>query len=234
MNAIIVFFIWLIVKIAVSIRYRITIKGLDEVRKAYGRSGVLFLPNHPALIDPVIMMSVLWSTFKPRALAVEKQIKGSMLKYFWKRVRILPLPDMGVTGMSGHDAMVAQITCCIDALKNGDNLLLYPAGRIYRSKFEKLRGNGAVARIMQEYPDVKMVLARTTGLWGSDFGRAKGYQLTFGQSLKRHIKHVLLGGIFFMPRRHVTIEFVTRPDDLPEASNKYPGIIPEFERKSDQ
>ncbi|MBO7741980.1 MAG: AMP-binding protein [Victivallales bacterium] len=220
MNAIIVFFITLIAKIAVSLRYRITVKGFDAVKKAYGNKGVLFLPNHPALIDPVIMMTVLWRTYKPRALAVEKQIKGSMLKYFWKRIRVLPLPDMGVMGMTGHDAVVAQINCCIEALKNGDNLLLYPAGRIYHSKYEKLRGNGAVSRILQEYPEAKLVLARTSGLWGSEFGRAKGYQLSFGQCLKRHIKHILLGGIFFMPRRPVTIEFVTRPEDMPAAENK--------------
>ena len=220
MNTIIVFFMWVIVKFAVWLRYRVTVKGLDEVCRLYGRHGVLFLPNHPALIDPVIMSSVLWRRFHPRALVVEKQIRASVLKHFWRRLRILPLPEMGVTGLSGYDAVVAQITCCIEALKSGDNLLMYPAGRIYRSKMEKLRGNGGVARILTEDPQAKVVLVRTTGLWGSDFGRGKGYQLTFGQTLARHWKHVLLGGIFFMPRRHVTIEFVPRPADMPDGSDK--------------
>ena len=221
MNRIIVYLIYLLARAAVWLRYRVTVKGLDEVLKKYpDGKGILFLPNHPALIDPVIMATVLWKRFQPRALVVEKQIKASVLKYFWQRVRILPMPDMGVTGMAGHDAVVEQITRCIDALKAGDNLLFYPAGRIYRSKMEKLRGNGGVARILQEDPEVKLVLVRTAGLWGSDFGRGKGYQITFGQTLKRHIKHILLGGIFFMPRRHVTVEFATRPDDLPSGDDK--------------
>ena len=220
-NRILVFFIYFFARIAVWLRYKVTVKGLDEVLKKYpDGKGILFLPNHPALIDPVIMATVLWKHFHPRALVVEKQIKASVLKYFWQRVRILPMPDMGVTGMAGHDAVVEQITRCIDALKAGDNLLFYPAGRIYRSKVEKLRGNGGVARILQEEPETKIVLARTSGLWGSDFGRGKGYQITFGQTLKRHIKHLLLGGIFFMPRRHVTIEFAPRPDDLPSGDDK--------------
>ncbi len=220
MNGIIVFFMWLAAKFALWLRYRVTVIGLDEVYRQYGKNGILFLPNHPALIDPVIMSSVLWRRFHPRALVIEKQIRASALKYCWKRLRILPLPEMGVTGMAGYNAVVEQINCCIDALKNGDNLLMYPAGRIYRSKTEKLRGNGGVARILSELPDVKIVLVRTTGLWGSDFGRGKGYQITFGQTLARHWKHVLLNGIFFMPRRKVTIEFVPRPADMPDGSDK--------------
>ncbi len=220
MNCLIVFFLWLVAYLAVRLRYRIHVKGLDEVMKRYGRSGVLFLPNHPALIDPVILSTVLWRRFHPRALVTEKQVKATALRRIGWRIRVLPLPDLGVSGIAGHDAVLAQIRRCVEALKAGDNLLFYPAGRIYRSRQEKLRGNGGLSRILQEFPECKVVLVRTTGLWGSDFGRAKGYQLPFGTCLKRHIWHVLLGGVFFMPRRHVTIEFVPRPDDLPEATEK--------------
>lgn len=220
MNCVIVFILWMVVTAAVHLRYRIRVKGLDEVVARYGRKGILFLPNHPALIDPVILNTVLWGKFKPRSLVTEKQIRTTILKRIGWRIRLLALPDMGVSGVAGHDAVVHQIDCCVDALKQGDNLLFYPAGRIYRSKREKLRGNGGVARILQEYPDCKVVLVRTTGLWGSDFGRAKGYQTSFGETLKRHFWDVILGGIFFMPRRRIRIEFVTRPDDMPDGSDK--------------
>ena len=220
MNRVIVFFMWLIVYVAVHLRYRLKVTGLSEVLKQYGENGVLFLPNHPGLIDPVILASILWPHFKPRALVTEKQVRTTILRKIGWRFRILPLPDIGVSGMAAHDAVIKQIGCCIDALRAGDNLLFYPAGRIYHSKMEKLRGNGGVSRILQEYPECKVVLVRTTGLWGSDFGRAKGYQLSFGTCIKRHILHVLLGGIFFMPRRHVSVEFVTRPADLPSGEEK--------------
>lgn len=220
MNSIIVFFIWLIVVIGVRLRYRIKVTGLENVIKQYGKKGIIFLPNHPGLIDPVILSAILWGRFKPRALVTEKQVRATILSKIGWRLRILPLPDLGISGISSHDAVVNQIGCCIDALKQGDNLLFYPAGRIYHSKAEKLRGNGGISRILQEYPECKVVLVRTTGLWGSDFGRAKGYQLNFGTVLKRHIWHVILGGIFFMPRRHVSVEFVPRPDDMPDGSDK--------------
>lgn len=220
MNCLIVFCLWLVVTLALHLRYRVRVKGLDDVVRRYGKTGILFLPNHPALIDPVLLSSVLWNKFHPRALATEKQVRATILKRIGWRIRLLALPDMGVGGIACHDTVLAQIETCVQALKAGDNLLFYPAGRIYRSRMEKLRGNGGVARILQEYPDCKVVLVRTTGLWGSDFGRAKGYQLPFGTCLRRHFWHVILGGIFFMPRRHVTIEFVPRPQDMPDGSDK--------------
>jgi 1-acyl-sn-glycerol-3-phosphate acyltransferase len=37
-----------------SLRYRIEVTGLDEIRRR-GCTGILFLPNHAALVDPVII-----------------------------------------------------------------------------------------------------------------------------------------------------------------------------------
>ena len=219
-NALILFFLWICAQVAVRIRYRVKLVGLDEIIKKHGRKGLLFCPNHPALIDPLIMTTMLWRRFHPRALVIEKQIKEPPLKYIWKRIRLLALPDIGATGMKGHDMLKEQIGRCIEALKAGDNLLFYPAGRIYRSCRESLRGNGGLAAILQEYPEAKLVLVRTTGLWGSDFGRAKGFQTPFGKTMLAHLKHILYGGLFFMPRRHVTIEFFEKPVDFPASDDK--------------
>lgn len=220
LNAILLFIFWLCAQIAVRIRYRVKLVGLDEIIKKHGRKGLLFCPNHPALIDPLIMTTMLWRRFRPRALVIDKQIKEPPLKYIWKRIRLLPLPDIGATGMRGHDMLKEQIGRCVDALKAGDNILFYPAGRIYRSSRENLRGNGGLAAILQEYPAAKLVLVRTTGLWGSDFGRAKGFQTPIGKTMVAHLKHILYAGLFFMPRRHVTIEFFDKPADLPAPDDK--------------
>ena len=57
----------LLVKFALRIRYRITVRGLGEI-KSRGNNGILFLSNHPALIDPIIMLSILHKDFAPRSL----------------------------------------------------------------------------------------------------------------------------------------------------------------------
>ena len=40
-------------RMLIALRYRVEVTGLDEIAPASGQ-GILFLPNHPALIDPVI------------------------------------------------------------------------------------------------------------------------------------------------------------------------------------
>ncbi|MBR0458829.1 MAG: AMP-binding protein [Victivallales bacterium] len=210
-----IYLLFVAIAFCLWLRYRIKVIGLDEVYKK-GNKGILFLPNHPALIDPVIMSRILFRKFHPRALVDEKQIRQTILKHIGPKLRMLPLPDMGIAGRAGLEAVVKQIELCADALKAGDNLLLYPAGRIYRSRREKLRGNGGVERIIERYPDVRIVLVRTRGLWGSSFSRGRGYQEPFMKTVKWHIRHLLGNLLFFMPRRDVTIEFVECPADFPK------------------
>ncbi len=217
--SILIFLLFILVALSLKIRYRLKVKGLDECFKK-GNKGILFIPNHPALIDPVIMNRILFRKFHPRSLVDEKQIRQTVLKYLVKSLRILALPDMGIAGKAGLEKVIKQIDTCADALKSGDNLLLYPAGRIYRSRYEKLRGNGGVAHIIKKYPDVRIVLVRTKGLWGSSFSRGKGYQEPFMKILKGHISHVLKNLIFFMPKRVVEVDFVEMPDDFPKFSDK--------------
>lgn len=213
------------VKCMLWLRYRIKVKGLSDIL-AKGTKGTLFLPNHPALIDPVIVGSIIMGKYKVRALADEKQVKGTILKYFANILRVLSLPDIVVKGSQVKDQVIEQIDNCVQALKDGDNLLMYPAGRLYRTRYEKLRANGGVERILQKYPDVRIVLVRTTGLWGSSFSRSRGYQPTFGEALWPHWKHIVANLFFFGPRREVTVEFFNEPSDFPrtggrEAMNRY-------------
>ncbi|NMA43434.1 MAG: acyl-[ACP]--phospholipid O-acyltransferase [Oligosphaeraceae bacterium] len=204
----------IIVRLLLTLRYRVHITGLEACLRK-GKQGILFMPNHPALIDPIILCSILMAKLRLRTLVSERQVRTTILKYVYRQFGVLPMPDIGAAGRSGHDLAVKQLQTCVDALKAGDNLLFYPAGRIYRSKYENLRGNGGAARILEEFPDARVVLIRSRGLWGSDFSRAKGYQSPFGQTIKSHIKHILRNGIFFGPRRHVYIELVEKPDDFP-------------------
>ncbi|MFA6815576.1 MAG: AMP-binding protein, partial [Lentisphaeria bacterium] len=64
------------------------------------------------------------------------------------------------------------------------------------------------------------VLVRTKGLWGSEFGRGKGYQFSFADCLKKHFWQVFTNLFFFMPKRNVEIEFVECPKDFPKGESK--------------
>ena len=50
--------LWVIVKLFLSLRYRVRVHGLDKLRDHKGP--MLILPNHPGYVDPPLVLSVLW------------------------------------------------------------------------------------------------------------------------------------------------------------------------------
>ncbi len=201
------------------LRYRLEIRGLDAIQPDPERS-ILFLPNHPALIDPVIVMSVLAKRFDPRALGDENQIDRFFIRWLARRQGIIPVPDLVASGPGARRRVEQAVGKVVDLLKDGQNMLLYPSGHAYHSRHEDLRGNSAVRTILDEIPDQRIVLLRTTGLWGSRFSRAWGVEPDVAGIVKRVPLWLAANGIVFMPRRRVQLEFV-EPDDLPrDASRK--------------
>ena len=208
---------WL-VKAVLWLRYRVRITGGDDVARR-GRSGILFLPNHPALIDPIILTSHLYGPFGVRALADRRQIDRFFIRWLAQRIKVLPLDDLATAGAAAGDQVRRTVDEVVDGLRRGDNFILYPAGRAYHAYLEDLGGTSAVETILKELPDVRVVLVRTRGLWGSAFSRAPGAEPDVAQTLRRGLGALLLNGILFGPRRHVNITMV-EPDDLPREAER--------------
>src|SRR5689334_3654609 len=87
---------YLIVRAIVALRYRIEVVGLDQItRERLTRSGgIVFLPNHPAEIDPVLMEVVLWKRFAPRPLIIEHFYRLKGFRFFLDLAKVLPIPTM--------------------------------------------------------------------------------------------------------------------------------------------
>ncbi|MBL7141217.1 MAG: 1-acyl-sn-glycerol-3-phosphate acyltransferase, partial [Planctomycetes bacterium] len=203
---------------AVWLRYRVCTRGLDDVARR-GTRGILFLPNHPALIDPVIVGTTLLKTFRARFLADEDQIDLFFIRNLARRVGVIPIPDPGKLGTNARKAVEAGLARCVEALRSGDNVVIYPAGRIMRGREENLCGNSAVRWILDQIPDARVVLVRDRGLWGSRFSYAWGKVPSVGQVLRKGIGALLACGIFFAPRRQVDLEFV-EADDIPRGATR--------------
>ena len=56
-------------RFALSLRYRIQITGMNQIPQ--DKRGILFLPNHPAEIDPIILATRLWKSYRPRPVVLE-------------------------------------------------------------------------------------------------------------------------------------------------------------------
>jgi acyl-CoA synthetase (AMP-forming)/AMP-acid ligase II/1-acyl-sn-glycerol-3-phosphate acyltransferase/acyl carrier protein len=201
-----------------ALRYRVRLEGA-AIARGRGAPGILFLPNHPALIDPVIVIAHLHGKFGVRPLALEDQIEEPVISALANLLGVLRVPVLSELDEGSVKAVQRSIDLCIEALKQGDNVLLYPAGRLMRHRFETLGGVSAAHRIISELPDIRVVLVRTTGLWGSSFGWASGRPPRLKDGLVGHIRQVLASGLFFAPKREVQLE-LAEPDDLPRQAGR--------------
>ena len=210
LRAIILGLLWL--------RYRIRVRGLREIQRR-GMRGILFLPTHPALIDPVILTSLLLTTFKARPFADQDAVNLPGIRWLVSRARAFTIPTVARYGQLATERINAIVAQSIEALRQGDNVILYPAGHLMRSRYEEIGGNSAVETIVHALPDVRIVLVKTRGLWGSEFGLASGKDPDVGRNLLRGIRQILANFIFFTPRRDVTLEFV-EPEDFPRTADR--------------
>ena len=204
-------------KVLLSVRYQVALRGVERIAQR-GRSGILFLPNHPALIDPVLIMSYLRGPFAPRALADQDQIDRPFIRWVANRMDVRAIPDIRKYGVEVRPKVEATIREAIDDLKRGANLLMYPSGHAYRSRYEDLRGNSAVEAILREAPEARVVLVRTRGLWGSSFSYAHGTP-SIGQAFTRGVLKAAENYLVLTPRRRVTIE-LHEPADLPRRAGR--------------
>ena len=206
------------VKACLALRYRIRVIGLKTIARP-GREGILFLPNHVALIDPIIMMSLLWGRFAPRPVADPDEVDMFFVRWMAKRAGAIEIPAVERYGLAGQRRIDEGLSEAARTLRRGGNVLIYPAGRLCTSRFEDLGASSAVETILRDCGDARVVLVRMRGLWGSAFGWASGCEPFAGKALKKGIRGLLAGGVLFAPKRRVTVEFV-EPDDLPRTADR--------------
>jgi len=214
-------FLWL-AKQVLSLRYDIQVKGLDKIKKLKNESGILFLPNHPAEIDPVILFSLLMKSFQPRPLVVEHFYYMSGMHFFMKLARAFPIPEVKTTANQWKVKAVEKAFATMKkGLENGENFIIYPSGHLKKAGYEVIGGNSFIHRLIHECPDVKIVLIRTTGLWGSCFSRAiTGQVPPFWEVFLTGAKVLFKNWIFFAPRRKVLVELEVDPQDFPRQGSR--------------
>jgi long-chain-fatty-acid--[acyl-carrier-protein] ligase len=206
-------------------RYRVTVKGLDKLTpEALSKSGgILFLPNHPAaLVDPALVVISVWPKFRLRPMIIEYMYFLPLVHGVMKFIRALPVPDFESSNNSIKRKRGERvIKDMIKGIEQKDNFLIYPAGRLKHTGIEDLGGASAVHQIIQEAPNVNIVLVRTKGLWGSSFSRAlTGKSPPLFPTMWDGFKIALKNLFFFTPRRHVTLEFEAAPADFPYRASR--------------
>lgn len=200
----------------ISLRYSVSLSGSLPPPQT---RGTLILPNHPAEVDPLIVTTLLWEELAPRPVVLESVYNLPLLRPIFERLRAIPIADMDFdSGPYKIRRIQRTLETISNALQQGDNILIYPSGRLSRNGPELLGGASGVYTIIKECPNAQVLLTRTRGLCGSIFSKVanSGASPNLGLACIKGIKILLQNLIFFTPRRAVYIELSFNPSDLPK------------------
>lgn len=211
-------------KVLLKMRYRIEVHGLDEVKKAFGDTpkGVLFLPNHPAQIDPVILSMILWNRYHPRPLVLDPYYRLKLVGPLLRIARAIPVPITSDFINKWKRKRLEELYLTISGeLDKKENFLIYPSGKLKLRGKEIVGGASLIHALLEKTPDLQIVLIRTTGLWGSVFSKAYTRQSpNFARALLFSVKATIKNLFFFLPKRKIKIEFVPAPNDFPRNASR--------------
>jgi acyl carrier protein len=193
------------IRLLLRLRYRISIKGSDILQH---NSPILFLPNHQALIDPVILLSHIYRFSTATPVVSEKYFDMPVVKWYLKRLGAVRASDLE-TGSRDTQVLKSITRSVSKGFRRNKNILIYPSGQITGQGYEKIFNKKSAYQIVRTIPEgVQIAGVRITGLWGSMFSKAKtGKSPNFFLQLLKGIFYVLANLLFFLPKRAVSIEF---------------------------
>ena len=194
-----------------SLRYRITIKN-HEVFDT--KSPVIVFPNHPALVDPMVLISHIGKKKILSPVMTESYFHTPGLGGIIRALRTVPVGDIAAWGTI--EDVKRAFSGIESAMKNQQNILIYPSGHIYVQPFEHIVGKKMAYEIVKMLEwDTRIIVVRTKWLWGSMWG--KSYTWTspaLTGVILRSIWYIIANFIFFIPKRDVSIECVDMTDTL--------------------
>jgi len=199
-----------------SLRYRITVAGEEVVKAPVVK---LFLPNHPALIDPIILCAYIYKFNNISPAISAKYYRNKLFKPLLKLANAIPIADLS-EGERDIDVYNKLSVSARKELEKGHHILFYPAGQLASGTNEKLFNKQGAFRLVAELPENTQVIGvKISGLWGSRWSRANtgktpDFIKTFFKSLLYLIVHLFV----FCPKRPINIEFFDLTSDLKKLS----------------
>jgi long-chain-fatty-acid--[acyl-carrier-protein] ligase len=193
------------IRLLLRFRYRISLQGSEIVQN---NSPVLFLPNHQALIDPVILLSQIYRFSTATPVVSEKYFDMPIIKWYFKQIGAVRVSDLE-TGSRDTKVLESIVSSVNEGFRHKTNIVIYPGGQLSGQGVEKIFNKKSAFHIVEKIPqNVQIVGVRITGLWGSMFSKAKtGKSPHFFVQMLKGVFYVLANLLFFVPKRSVGIEF---------------------------
>ncbi len=208
-------FIFLLGRIMLSIRYKVSLERIKDIDV---NKPVLFLPNHQAVVDPMLLVSYLYPHKKIVPMITSSYYDLPVLKMFFKNWGAVRISDLE-KGSRNINVLNEITASAIKAFKYQKSIVIYPSGQIASQGYEKILNKKGAHEIVKSLPDnVQIIGVRINGLWGSQWSKAwTGSSPNFALNVMKGILYTLCNIIFFMPRRKVSIYF----EDITAEATKY-------------
>jgi len=196
-------------------RYEVEVKGLEKLEALDGP--ILVWPNHPAYVDPPTVLSHLRFGKSLRPLVFTDTYRSWLFYPIMKIIDAYEVPNLKSHSRDAHAKTTELIDKVAGELKQGQNFLIYPSGRLQRQGYEVVGGSRIAYELLERVENVNVVLVRTRGLWGSRFGCAQAGDVPdLARNSLASLGWILAGLVFFLLKRKVTLEVVpVDRDSLP-------------------
>ncbi len=195
----------------IALRYRVTVKGADVLLD--GRPH-LILPNHQALMDPVIVVTEIYRFVPVVPVVLDKYFNKGILKPFFRIIGGVPVTDLSMENRN-PDVLREVMSGAIEALQQGQSILLYPAGQLAGQGYEKIFNKQSAWAIAGMLPEnARIIGVRLSGLWGSMWSRAwVGQSPNVEWTVLKALFYMMANLVLFLPRRNVILEFADITDE---------------------
>ena len=195
---------WGLIRYVLRLRYRVQLIGAEQLRTVTGPT--LVMPNHPAYIDPPLLLSHVRPGRPLRPIVYGGIFRRPLLYPFMRLIDAFEVPDLGRHSHGAREQTLAMIEAMVSGLQRGESFLIYPSGHVKRRPEEVLGSARAAAEILARCPQAQVILVRTSGLWGSSFSYAQtGNPPHLARCVLRGFAWLLAGLLWFAPRRKVTM-----------------------------
>lgn len=164
------------------LHYDIRTEGGDLLRD--GRVH-LVLPNHPAYVEPP-MLCAEFAEVMIRPMADEAFFRKRISGWALRLAEAIVVPDLPATSADNRAQSAAKArqltTTALQALAEGNDLLIYPSGHIRFKPVEQIGNRRLAYEVCQgifapenkdTYANVRVIMVRTTGLDDSYFSKQK-------------------------------------------------------------
>ncbi len=198
-------FIFFLGRVMLSMRYKVNLLNLNGIDK---NRPVLFLPNHQAVVDPMLFVSFIYPHKNVVPVITSTYYDMPVLNKFFKNWGAVRVSDLEA-GSRNLDVLKNIIDATMLAFDHKRSIVIYPSGHIASKGYERIINKKSAYEMLKNMPDdVQVVGVRINGLWGSMWSKAyTGKSPNFIKSVLKGFVYAIGNLVFFIPRRKVNISF---------------------------